>query len=245
PALHRLRPRRSPRMTRLNHPRTLLVVLILPLLVVGLGMWALSGRVDRLDAVPAAVVNLDEGAEMEDADGEVQQVPLGRMLAAAWEARQAPLVRMRAGALTQPGTVEEVDAPETTGFDWQLTEQSDARDGLADGTYAAVVVIPEDFSADLATIGSPEAAPAILEVTTNDAGGQINALVASAVAEASASTMGGQMAQQYLDGLYLGFNDLKSGFSDAADGAEELAGGTEDLDEGVQELDGGAQQLDE
>src|SRR5690625_6295140 len=58
---------------------------------------------------------------MEDADGEVQQVPLGRMLA---------------GALTQPGTVEEVDAPETTGFDWQLTEQSDARDGLADGTYA-------------------------------------------------------------------------------------------------------------
>src|SRR5699024_1834523 len=91
PALHRLRPRRSPRMTRLNHPRTLLVVLILPLLVVGLGMWALSGRVDRLDAVPAAVVNLDEGAEMEDADGEVQQVPLGRMLA---------------GALTQPGTVE-------------------------------------------------------------------------------------------------------------------------------------------
>src|SRR5699024_10510373 len=82
-ALPRLTPRRSTRMTRLNHPRTLLVVLILPLLVVGLGMWALSGRVDRLDAVPAAVVNLDEGAEMEDADGEVQQVPLGRMLAGA------------------------------------------------------------------------------------------------------------------------------------------------------------------
>src|SRR5699024_9442050 len=101
PALHRLRPRRSPRMTRLNHPRTLLVVLILPLLVVGLGMWALSGRVDRLDAVPAAVVNLDEGAEMEDADGEVQQVPLGRMLAAA---------------LTQPSTVTDDDTTEATGF---------------------------------------------------------------------------------------------------------------------------------
>ena len=56
-------------MTRLAHPRTLIVVLVLPLLVVGLGMWALSGRVDRLDAVPAAVVNLDEGAEVEDADG--------------------------------------------------------------------------------------------------------------------------------------------------------------------------------
>ena len=215
-------------MTRLNHPRTLLVVLLLPLLVVGLGMWALSGRVDRIDAVPAAVVNLDEGAEIEDADGEVQQVPFGRLLA---------------GALTQPGTVEEVDAPETTGFDWQLTDETDARDGLQDGTYAAVVVIPEDFSAQLATIGTPEASKAILEVTTNDAGGQINALVGTAVAEASASTMGGQMAQQYLDGLYLGFNDMKSGFSDAADGAEELADGTEELGDGVQGLDDGTQEL--
>lgn len=217
-------------MTRLNHPRTLLVVLLLPLLVVGLGMWALSGRVDRLDAVPAAVVNLDEGAEIEDADGEAQEVPFGRLLA---------------GALTQPGTVEEMDAPETTGFDWQLTEQSDAEQGLADGSYAAVVVIPEDFSADLATIGTPEADEAILEVTTNDASGQINALVGTAVAEASASTTGGQMAQQYLDGLYLGFNDMKSAFGESADGAQELAEGAEELDDGVQELDGGIQELDE
>lgn len=37
-------------------------------------LWALSGR-DRLDAVPAAVVNLDEGAEVTDADGETQTVP--------------------------------------------------------------------------------------------------------------------------------------------------------------------------
>src|SRR5699024_3930308 len=96
-------PRRSPRMNRLSHPRTLIVVLVLPLLVVGLGMWALSGRVDRLDTVPAAVVNLDEGAEIENADGETQTVPFGRLLA---------------GALTQPGTVDGQQAPSTTGFDW-------------------------------------------------------------------------------------------------------------------------------
>src|SRR5699024_5885157 len=83
PALHRVDPRRSPRMNRLSHPRTLVVVLVLPLLVVGLGMWALSGRVDRLDTVPAAVVNLDEGAEIENADGEAQTVPFGRLLAGA------------------------------------------------------------------------------------------------------------------------------------------------------------------
>ena len=217
-------------MNRLSHPRTLIVVLVLPLLVVGLGMWALSGRVDRLDSVPAAVVNLDAGAEIEDADGEVQTVPFGRLLT---------------GALTQPGTVEGQEIPETTGFDWQLTSMDDAEQGLEDGSYSAVVVIPEDFSAHLATIGTPEASQAILEVTTNDASGQINALVGTAVAEASASTVGGQMAEQYLDGLYLGFNDLQDGFSDSADGARELADGTSEVDEGTSDLADGTRTLAE
>src|SRR5699024_4652848 len=228
PALHRPRSRRSPRMTRLAHPRTLIVVLVLPLLVVGLGMWALSGRVDRLDAVPAAVVNLDEGAEVEDADGEVETVPFGRLLA---------------GALTQPGTIDGQETPELTGFDCRLTDEEDAEQGLKDGSYSAVVVIPADFSKDLATIGTPEATQAILEVTTNDASGQINALVGTAVADASASTMGGQMAEQYLDGLYLGFNELGDGFSDAADGARDLADGTSELGEGADELSGGTREL--
>ncbi|MGO2585817.1 MAG: YhgE/Pip family protein [Brachybacterium tyrofermentans] len=215
-------------MTRLTHPRTLLVVLLLPLLVVGAGLWALSDRVDRLDTVPAAVVNLDEGAEITDADGETQTVPLGRLLA---------------GSLTQPGTVEGTDAPETTGFDWQLTSADDAEQGLADGSYSAVVVIPEDFSAELTTIGTTEATPAILQVTTNDASGQINALVGTAVADASAATTGGQMAKQYLDGLYVGFNDLHDGFSDAADGADQLAEGTTELEDGTQGLADGTREL--
>src|SRR5699024_4832942 len=230
PALHRPDPRRSLRMKSLSHPRTLIAVLVLPLLVVGLGMWALSGRVDRLDTVPAAVVNLDEGAEIENADGETQTVPFGRLLA---------------GALTQPGTVDEQQAPSTTGFDWQLTSKDDAEKGLRDGSYSAVVVIPEDFSAHLATIGTPEASQAILEVTTNDASGQINALVGTAVADASASTVGGQMAEQYLDGLYLGFNDIQSGFSDSADGARDLADGTSDLDDGAGDLADGTRSLAE
>src|SRR5699024_12582880 len=94
-----------------------------------------------------------------------------------------------------------------------------------------------------ATIGTTGASQAILEVTTNDASGQISALVGTAVAEASASTVGGQMAEQYLDGLYLGFNDLHSGFSDSADGARELADGTSDLDDGAGDLAAGAGDL--
>ncbi|MCT2294564.1 YhgE/Pip domain-containing protein [Brachybacterium muris] len=214
-------------MNRLRHPRTLIVVLLLPVLVAAVGMWALSGRVDRIDEVPAAVVNLDEGTTME-VDGEEQMVPFGRLLA---------------GALTQPGTVEGQEAPEMTGFDWRLTDVEDARQGLRDGTYAAVVTIPADFSDKVGTLGTPDAVQAQLQVTTNDASGQLNALVGTAVAQASASTMGGEMARQYLDGIYLGFNDLQSSFDEAAAGARELADGTSELDDGLGQTADGTEEL--
>ena len=34
-------------MNRLSHPRTLIVILVLPLVVAALGMWALSGQIGR------------------------------------------------------------------------------------------------------------------------------------------------------------------------------------------------------
>ncbi|WP_010534586.1 YhgE/Pip domain-containing protein [Brachybacterium squillarum] len=225
-------------MTRLLHSRILVLVLLLPVLVAGIGLWALSGRVDRLDDVPAAVVNLDEGAEME-VDGETQTVPLGRSVA---------------GALTQPGTAGDAadtssslasvsGDEDTAGFDWQLTSEDDAYDGLRDGSYAAVIVIPEDFSENLVTIGTTDAAPAMIEVTSNDANSQLNALIATAVTQAAATGLGGEMTEQYLDGIYLGFDDLKDGYQEAADGADELADGSGELSDGLDQSADGADQL--
>jgi putative membrane protein len=231
-------------LRKLSHPRTLVVVLLLPLLVVGIGMWALSGRVDNVDKVPAAVVNLDKGAKMK-VDGKEQNVPLGRQLA---------------GGLTQPDTVDSDDKdddPEDVGFDWSLTTKDDAEKGLKDGTYGAVVVIPKDFSKNLTTIGKKDAVPAEIKVNTNDASGALNSVIGSAVSDAAANTMGGEFTKQYLDGLYVGFNDMHKNFSKLADGADELsdgagdlsdgadknAKGTHDLADGASELADGTQQL--
>jgi putative membrane protein len=208
-------------LRKLSHPRTLVVVLLLPLLVVGIGMWALSGRVDNVDKVPAAVVNLDKGAKMK-VDGKEQNVPLGRQLA---------------GGLTQPDTVDNDDKnsddPEEVGFDWQLTTEEDAEDGLKDGTYGAVVVIPKDFSENLTTIGKKDAVPAEIKVNTNDASGALNSVIGSAVSDAAANTMGGEFTKQYLDGLYVGFNDMQKNFDKLADGADELSDGAGDLSDGA------------
>lgn len=209
-----------------RHPKALLVVLLLPLLVAGVGMWALKDRVDRLDAVPAAVVNLDEGVHME-VDGKDQLVPLGRSLA---------------GALTQPGTAE-TEGMDTTGFDWRLTDQDDARKGLRDGTYAAVIVIPEDFSKDLSTLGKKNARQARIEVTTNDASGALDSAIGAVIAQAAASATGTEMTTRYLSELYVAFNSFHDSLDKAADGASELNDGADGLSGGLGQTSQGARKL--
>ncbi|GAB2543707.1 YhgE/Pip family protein [Brachybacterium huguangmaarense] len=214
-------------MRLLKHPRSLLVVLLLPLLVAGVGMWALKDRVDRLADVPAAVVNLDEGTTM-TIDGEEQFVPFGRQLA---------------GALTQPGTTTQEGAPATTGFDWRLTDEQDAREGLRDGTYSAVIVIPADFSERMGTLGTPDARQAEIQVTTNDASGALDSAIGVAVSQAAASSTGTEMTRQYLAQLYIGFNSFHDSLSQAADGAEGIDDGVTGLSDGLGQTSDGARQL--
>ena len=103
---------------------SLVGLVLVPLIVAAGFLWATWDSTDRLDRVQAAVVNLDEPVEL---DG--QTVPLGRQLA---------------GGLVSGGSGEEkVD----TNFDWVLTDEADAKAGLDSGSYAAVVTIPETFSA--------------------------------------------------------------------------------------------------
>ena len=224
-------------MKRLT-PRALIAVLcavLLPLAAAAIGLWSLKDRVDNLAQVPAAVVNLDEGATMV-VDGAEQTVPLGRMLA---------------GALTQPGTVADptgdgAPASDTgtdtgtdggtvseTGLTWRLTDAEDAEAGLTDGSYAAVLTIPTDFSAKVTTIGTTEATPALITVESNDAASPFLGLVGDQVARAAAAAFGNRFTEQYLDGIYLGFNDLADQFAQAADGAEQLDDGATQLRDGL------------
>ncbi|UUT34815.1 YhgE/Pip family protein [Microbacterium elymi] len=100
---------------------TLLGVLLLPVLIGGVLVAALYNPTERLDAMSAAIVNNDEPVTV---DG--QTVPLGRQLTAG-------LVK---GSDDVPSNL-----------DWTISNTDDAEAGLADGTYQAVITIPEGFSA--------------------------------------------------------------------------------------------------
>lgn len=204
---------------------TIIGIVLLPAVIGGILVAALYNPTERLDALNAAVVNEDEPVTIDD-----QLVPLGRQLTA--------------------GLVEGSDEIESN-LTWTISNPDDAADGLADGTYDAIITIPENFSA-AATSTQPGGTPeqAVIEVTTPDDSLIVDDAVTAQVTSAAASLMGEEISTLYLENVFLGFTTLGDQLGDAADGAAQLADGmsqtaegTVSLADGIRELAGGAGQL--
>ncbi|KAE8762869.1 hypothetical protein GB883_17100, partial [Georgenia thermotolerans] len=213
---HRPRPRGGRAVSR--RALSLILAVLVPLLCGAAALASLSGRVDHLDRLATAVVNLDE--MVTGADG--RPVAAGRLLAAG---------------LTAP------DRPADAALDWRLTDAADARDGLADGTYAAVVTIPKDFSATIAALGDGTPGQARVLVTGNDASSALTSLLAEQVTATAAATVGHTVTTSYVAGLLGGVDDVGSALGGAADGADQLAEGAAAAADGAAKVDGGARDL--
>lgn len=204
---------------------TVVGVILLPVLIGGLLVAALYNPVERLDNMSAAIVNDDEAVEING-----QLAPLGRQLTA--------------------GLVEGSDEIPSN-LDWVISNDEDAAAGIADGTYDAVVTIPEGFSA-AATSTAPGGTPtrATIEVQTSPDSLVVDDAITAQITQAAASLMGSQLSTVYLENVFLGFTTLGDQLGDAADGARQLAdGGREAADgatqlaDGATEAAGGAEQL--
>ncbi|QKV78485.1 YhgE/Pip family protein [Amycolatopsis sp. Hca4] len=197
--------------------RTWAGLIAVPLIVMGLLTWAFWTPDANHGTAKAAVVNHDEPVQVNG-----QTIPLGRQLA---------------GYLTHS---------EDSAYDWVLTDADDAAAGLADGSYAATVTIPKDFSAratSSATAKPLEARQAQLQVQTSDAAGVSDPGLAGHIAQATQRTLNQQVVQTYLDNVYIGFTTLHQKVGQAADGAAQLADGTRQLDDAAGQLRTGAGQL--
>jgi putative membrane protein len=203
---------------------TLLGLVLVPILVAGGFLLAGVNAGDRLHTVQAAVVNLDEPVTI---DG--QYTPLGRQL-----------------------TANLVDSDRTENLTWVLETEENARAGLTTGEYAAMVIIPENFSAAATSFSkdADEAEQATLEVHTSPVAGVADATLGRLVASEAAAMLNSTLTESYLTQIYIGFNDMGDQFVTMADGADQLADGAEKFADGIssasdgtQELYGGARQL--
>ena len=197
---------------------TLIGVLLLPVVIGGILVAALYNPTERLDSLTAAVVNEDEPVTI---DG--QMVPLGRQLTA--------------------GLVEGSDDVDSN-LTWTISNADDAAAGLADGTYAAVITIPENFSA-AATSTQPGETPekATIQVTTPPDSLIVDDAITAQVASVAASSMGTQLSEVYLENVLLGFTTLGDQLGTAADGATQLADGATQAADGAAQLPSGISQL--
>lgn len=192
-------------------------LILVPLVIAGGLVWALWNPAERLGQVTAAIVNDDKPVTVNG-----QTVPLGRQLSAGL-----------------------VDGDQKTNYTWVITDASDAKAGLADGSYTAVVTIPENFS-KAATSFSGDAADAErarLDVTTSDRSKLVDDAISQTITQTAASLLGRQLTTTYLENVYVGFNTLHDQLGEAADGAKQLSTGGLSLAQGAQQLANGTTQL--
>ncbi len=202
---------------------TVLGVLLLPAAVGGILVAALQNPTERLESMTAAIVNLDEPVEI---DG--QLTPLGRQLAS--------------------GLVEGSDELDSN-LTWVISNEDDAADGLADGSYQAVITIPEEFSAAATSAGQAisdgggDAEQATIQVTTPEDGLVADDLITSQIANVAASSMGTLLSEATTENILVGFTTIGDQIGEAADGAAELATGARDAATGAAAIPDGATQL--
>ncbi|MDN4596577.1 YhgE/Pip domain-containing protein [Leifsonia virtsii] len=195
---------------------TIVGILLVPIVVGGLLVWALWNPTERLGEVKAAVVNLDQPVKVNG-----QTVPLGRQLSA--------------GLLDS----------KHDNFTWVLTDQKDASKGLASGEYVSVVTIPENFSkAATSTAGAPsDATQATIDVRTSNESKLVDPAISQAVTTTATSVLNKQLTSTYIENVYVGFNTLGEQLGKAATGADQLASGLTQLASGTHQLADGAAPL--
>ena len=195
----------------------------IPLIYSGALIGANQDPTGNLDAIPAAVVNIDRPAEV---DGSGREIALGDDVEA-----------------------ELVASTSSSNFTWTSADAAQAAAGLADGTYYAVLTLPADFSSSVAsalTVDPSAAAAArraVVTVATDDGANYVAGNIATSIGTALVDELGSTIRQEYLEDVYLGFTDLHDSVTEAADGATRLASGLGDLAAGVAALPDGVNRL--
>ncbi|MFC0672552.1 YhgE/Pip family protein [Brachybacterium hainanense] len=196
---------------------------VVPIVYSGNMTWSFDDPSGNLNRMTAAVVNEDTGADVTAPDGEARHLDVGADF-----------------------TETLLDMDKSTVYRFVEVDRADAEAGLADGTYGALVEIPEDFSANVGSLGGEDpgaAKGAVITVRTNDTVNYVSGNFTKSVGTAITEALRASVLEEYLDNVYVGFTTLHDGLGDAVDGAEQLTDGSGQLRDGAGDLEDGSRQL--
>ena len=194
---------------------TIVALTLVPLLYGAVYLYANWDPYGKLNQIDAALVVEDTGAS--SADG----------------------TRLEAGRKVADSLVD------GHVFNWQTVSSAEAADqGVSSGQYAFALKIPRDFSANLVSPGSFDAAnQAMLNVTTNDANNYLLGTIVDKLTTAVHSTVAKEVGEETANELLTGFGTIHSQMLKASDGARDLAGGVSSLHDGAARLHQGTSSL--
>ncbi|MDR7083725.1 putative membrane protein [Arthrobacter ginsengisoli] len=194
---------------------TILALALVPLLYGAVYLYANWDPYGKLNQIDAALVVEDSGAT--SADG----------------------TRLEAGRKVADSLVD------GHVFNWQtVSGTAEADQGVSTGKYAFALKIPQDFSANLVSPGSFDAAnQAMLNVTTNDANNYLLSTIVDKLTTAVHTTVAAEVGEETANQLLTGFGTIHSQMLMASDGAGQLAGGTASLHDGTVALHQGTGDL--
>jgi putative membrane protein len=194
---------------------TILALALVPLLYGAVYLYANWDPYGKLNQIDAALVVQDSGAAA--ADG----------------------TRLEAGRKVAESLVDGHI------FNWKTVASTEEADqGVSNGTYAFALKIPEDFSANLVSPGSFDAAnQAMLNVTTNDANNYLLSTIVDKLTTAVHTTVAKEVGEETANQLLTGFGTIHTQMLKASDGAGQLADGVARLHDGTVTLHQGTGEL--
>jgi putative membrane protein len=195
---------------------TILALTMVPLLYGAVYLYANWNPYGNLNQIDAALVMEDTGAATSDGG------------------------RLQAGQKVADSLVE------GHVFNWQpVRSAAEADQGVSEGRYAFALKIPRDFSSNLASPGSFDAASqAMLNVTTNDANNYLLSTIVDKLTTAVHATVAKEVGAETANQLLTGFGTIHTQMVKAAGGAGTLADGVARPRDGAGTLHQGTGQLE-
>ncbi|MBB6691291.1 YhgE/Pip domain-containing protein [Cohnella xylanilytica] len=137
-------------------------------------------------------------------------------------------------------------------LDFRFVGPEEAEDGLKEGRYYLSIVIPEDFSANVASLNDNEPKPARLIYRTNPGNNYVSGQIGGTAVKELKEEVSRKITKTYTETVLKSIRKLSDGFASAGEGASRLSEGAASardgaakLQEGIGTLKNGAYKLEE
>ena len=183
--------------------KALLVALaVIPCLCAAFYLASYSDPYKALERVPVAVVNLDEGATINDEERNVGQ------------------------------EVCDDIAARSDGLQWNFVSAEEAQAGMEAGTYYMTCTIPADFSEKIASADSGDPKSASMSVEYNESQNVTASQVGRSVWQQIQGEVTDSVTRQYWNAVLTRTSDAGQSMEESATGAQQLAEGMDTVVEG-------------